>query len=230
MKIVFYFSVVLIALSSCDTIAPEQVAGQTDTAAIKNVLPDSVPREVMKGKGGDWSYRPDSCFNELVLGSAPSFSEFWKKNGANMQTLEGKRKVTTYFNSQKTEWMAVYTTQNSKGKDLAYGVVVQKAGAPGSPAMPFPGKAEFLSKANVITGHGIYIGMSPDYVLSIYTDQKLTQWEKGDTLYFTYEPKEKDAKYFPYYDWKNYKATYKFVNDRLRRMEYFADPAELEKR
>lgn len=229
MKTAFYFSAILFLLYSCGDPAADK-AGKSDSAKKDSLLPDSVPREVMKGKGGDWPFKPDSCFNDLVLGNAQSFALFWRKNGANMKTLEGNRKIMSYFTTKKTEWMAVYITKDQNGKERAYGMVLQKAGTPGSPAMPCADKPEVLYKPNVITGHGIYIGMSPYYVQSVYTDQKMTQWEKGDTLYLVYHPQEKDAKYFPYYNWKNYTATYKFVEDRLRRVEYFCDPADLEKR
>lgn len=230
MKNVFYFSACLFLLSSCGSGTGEELAGQGDSAGPSERIADSVPHEVMSGKGGTWAYRPDSCFNELVLGSTKSFAEFWRKNGANMKTLNGKRKIMSYFNTQKTEWMAVYMTTDSKSQELAYGVVVQKAGTPGSPPMPCADQPEYLSKANVITGHGIYIGMSPSYVQGIYTDQPMMEWQKGDTLYLSYGAKEKDAENFPYYSWNSFTAVYKFVDDKLRRIEYFVDPAELEKR
>lgn len=216
---------------SCELLEDKPVVvDSTATIAPKKELDESVPHPVMYGDSAKWGFMPDSSIDDVVLANAESFGKFWKEHGANMKKLDGKRQVACYFNSQSTEWLAVYLTQNAKGKELPYALVLQKAGAPGSPPMPNPKNPEYVSHANLITAHGIYIGMSPEYVMRIYSHQEMMEWTSGDTTYLEYRPKEKDAKHYHRSDWKNNRALYKFVEGKLRRAEYSTDPAELESR
>jgi hypothetical protein len=226
MKRIYFFAPFLL-IFGCG--APTETQQAKADSVVTPVVPDTAPHTVMSGKEATYAYVPDTCFNDLVLGSTTSFKQFWQANGADMHKLADDRAVATYFTSSKSEWMSVYITKDSKNHEVAYGLVLQKAGQKGAPPMP-PGRAYTLSKPNVLTGHSIYIGMSPTYVMSIYRDQPLTQWERGDTLYLKYKPSAKDAGNFKRYSYAAYSATYKFVEDRLRRIEYMVDPAELEKR
>jgi hypothetical protein len=199
----------------------DEPAADTTQAA---KLPDSVPREVRVGKDASWAFKPDSCFNELLLGDVESFKIFWRTNGAKFSDVGNKRQVAHYLNQENTELLEVYITKNKKGKEVPYSICLQKV-VNGF----YPDDALEVNKRNFITGHNIHIGMLASYVQRIYTDQAMTQWQKGDTLYLVYKPKPKDAKHFTRFSHESYTATYKFVDEYLRRIEYTVDPAELEK-
>lgn len=145
-----------------------------------------------------------------------------------MMKLSGERKFMAWYNIEKSEELETYVTGNDSKGYFPYKFILQKAGQ--KRGNPFPEKHEYVNKANFITGHGIYIGMSPDYVMNIYKSQSLMQWQNGDTLYLQYQPKEKDAKYYTRYKRESYTAMYKFVNGFLRRIEYSVAPEEFEKR
>ncbi len=187
-------------------------------------LHDSVPREVRVGKEGAWAFKPDSCFNDLLLGDPESFRVFWRTNGAKFSNMDNKRQVAHYLNQGKTELLEVCVTKNEKGKEVAYAISLRKV-----IGQSYPGDALEVGKRNFITGHGIHIGMLASYVQRIYTEQTMTQWQKGDTLYLRFTPKAKDAEHFTRFSPGSYTATYKFVDEYLRRIEYTVDPAEFEK-
>lgn len=230
----FLFAGLLFFAASCgmESVVSNELMSNDDSVktadsivALKN---DTVPHEVRKGKKSTYAYLPDTSFGTLVIGNADSFQVFWRHNGANIVKTGENRYVASFYNSERSEWVAVYLLKNKKHRETPYGIVVQKANQIGAPRVP--GDPLVASKANFVSGHQVYIGMPLAYVMSIYTDQALMQWQSGDTLYLQYKPEAKDAPMFHRYSWQQYSATYKFVNGRLRRIEYFADPAAIETR
>jgi hypothetical protein len=206
-------------MKGSDSVAADSIAAKTS---------DTLPHEVRKGKKSSYAFSPDTAFGAIILGNPDSFAAFWRKNGANVMTINDNRFVASFYNDFRSEWAAVYLVKNKARREVPYGIVVQKATPINTNNVP--GAPLIISKPNFVSGHQVYIGMPYSYLLNIYTDQALTQWEKGDTLYLTYRPESKDAKFYRRFGWVNYSATYKFVDDHLRRIEYFADPAELESR
>ncbi len=208
---------------------PDDSTAQTqssDTAKPKVKLVDSVHRQIRIGKKATYPFMPDSCFNQLVLGNPDSFRVFRLENGADMIKIGNDRQAMAWYNSRKTEELQVAVTGNEKKGFYPYRFVLQRVYRNG--ATLFPEKHEFVDKANFISGHGIYLGMSVDYVENVYQSQTVTQWQKGDTLYLQYNPEKKDEQYFTHYNYQSYSAIYKFVNDDLCRVEYTVQPENFE--
>ena len=228
------FLLFMVCACSCDSLfgpSEKKIADTTaDSASGKSAStpPDTLPHEVFKGKKGNYAYLPDTSFNDVVLGDPVSFRAFARSNGETMTKIEGKRFFASYLTATKSEWLTIYLTKKKNGQEVPYGYILQKAGQPGAPKVP--GKPDLMFKNNVVTGHNIYIGMTQDYVMQVYLDQVFTQWQSGDTVYLRYQPKAKDANYYKRYGWEGVTVTYKFVNDRLRRIEYFVKPEDLEAR
>lgn len=161
--------------------------------------------------------------NEIILGDAAGMKKFTYDNGAEGES-SGKKKVLYYFNALETEYLAIYTT-SVDGKMYPYGYRLQKnSDTIGNYKRPHG----YVTARNFMTGHGIYIGMPPDYVQSIYTSQPMTRWVKGDTTYLTYSPSEKDKSHFKRYAYSDYSATYKFVDDKCRVIEMMVKPEAFE--
>jgi hypothetical protein len=214
--------------SSCELFIPQEDEKEAQEDSLVTLVVDTIPHTVRKGKPETYGFAPDTALHSLVIGSPESFKRFWLENGAEMRLFEKNRWIALYETFRGGEWMTVYITKDKKHREVAYGAIVQKSDTNSPP--PPPGTPQELSKSRILTGHQIYIGMSPDFVLSVYRDQALTQWQRGDTLYLEYKPQGKDAGYYKRFNWQSYTATYKFVNNKLRRIEYFTDPAELETR
>ncbi len=187
----------------------------------------SIPHEVQKGKVATYPYMPDTSIRKLILGNSESFRLFYRDNGANINKIEHDRMAISYFNAIKTEEIQLLLTEDEKQKDVIYSMIVQKYGDAGSPVLAK--KPLMTAENNYVTGNGIYVSMSLDYVMSVYVDQALMEWQKDDTLYLQYKPMIKDRSFFNRYSWESYKATYKFVNEKLVRMEMEVDPKEFEK-
>lgn len=186
-------------------------------------LPDSVPQTVMIGKGGDYAYKPDTAMNEIVLGDAVGMKKFAYDNGAEGET-SGARKVLYYFNALETEFLNVYVT-TVDGKMYPYGFRLQKnSDTIGNYKKPHG----YVIQRNFLSSHGVYIGMPPDFVQSVYKSQPMLRWVKGDTTYLKYSPAEKDKKYFTRYQYTDYSATYKFVDDKCRVIEMMVKPEVFE--
>jgi hypothetical protein len=227
MKYTFLF-LCSICFFSCGPIEGDSSAS-VDSSSSNEPIIDSVPRDFIHGKPANYAFKPDTAFKDWVLGSAESFAVNWRKLGSNMKKVGDNRWVTTYLCDRETEWLAIYLCKNKKGKETPYGFVMQKNEQPGAPENPNPDNMEYSGSPNILTGHGIHIGMTTEYLTSIYTGQKMQRWIKGDTLYYQFKGQGKDAGWFTRYGYQSYVATYKLVNDKIRRIECFVDPAELEK-
>jgi hypothetical protein len=199
--------------------------GATDSVKPKTAA-DTLPHEVRHGKVASYAYIPDTSVQKIILGNTASFSKFYHDHGANMNNIGNDRIAVAYFNLNKTEELQLLLTKNAKGENVPYSITLQKYGDAGSPLLtqrPFT-----TEENNFVSGNGIYIGMNPDYVMAVYTDQAMMQSEHNDTLVLKYNPLKKDARYYSNYSMNSYSTTYKFVNDRLVRMEYAVDPKEFE--
>lgn len=222
-NIVYLFAFAI--LQSCGT---GNVVANEDSSRRKNNSNDTLRHEVRKGRVASYAYMPDTTVKKLILGNSESFRLFYRDNGANINKIENDRMAISYFNATKTEEIQLLLTENEMQKDVVFSLTIQKYGDAGSPLLSK--KPLMTGINNYITGNGIYIGMSQDYVMNIYADQALMQWQQNDTLYLQFKPSEKDKSFFKRYSWKSYKATYKFMDDRLVRMEMEVDPNEFEKK
>jgi hypothetical protein len=230
----FIFLLAFAVFYSCEFIAPKKDPPKPDVPDLAelqkiadSIANDTVPHEVMYGKYGDYAYMPDTLVAKLVLANPVSFDTLWRASGANMIQKENKFFIAHYLNMKATELMTVYLYVNENKKHIPYAIVVQKyydyIGM-----FPKKYKPEVISEYNFVTGHSIYIGMSSDYVKHVYSGQKMMQWSNGDTLYLQYKPAAKDQSHYHRYSFSDYTATYKFVGDKLRVMEYSVDPKTVE--
>lgn len=216
------FSLTAICAFTLFTSCGEQPAVEqtkTDTV-VENAIPDSVPQPYRFGKKADWAYKPDSAIVDLVIGRWKELKDFTYENAA--EGIDGPDGTRTmmYTNNQETELATLYTV-NIKGRRTLSGFRLVKLDDKKSIKLD---KVNISVKPNFITNHGIYIGMPYSYVTAMYKSQDLMTWTKGDTTYLTYEPAEKDDRYFVMYPRSAYKCTYKFVNDKCRWIETIVDP------
>ena len=217
-RILFSVSVAALLLASCDG-HPEAAHDVKDTAAI----PDSVPQVVRLGKEADWAYKPDTMIDDLLLGDALSWKAFKVNNGDEGVTADHLTSAV-YVNTRETEQLWVYLVNTKKGA-VPYGFRVKRnIRDKNSPAASNYGMAP-----NFITSAGIYIGMSQEYVQTIYKSQPMMRWVKSDTTYLGYSPSEKDKEHYKRFSIDDYQASYKFVNDQCVVMEVMIDPDAFEK-
>lgn len=213
MKAWTYISLVALVLTACET----QPSGNTAEKTDSTVLPDSVPRVVRIGKEADWAYKPDTMMNELLLGDSYSLKNYTKDNGGAGRS-ESEYALMTYVNSGETEQMTVFVT-NENNKAIPFGFRVKK----NIRDKNSPPAENYATAAHFISGSGVYLGMSEEYVQTIYKSQPMKQWIKNDTTYLVYTPSEKDKEHYHTYSYTDYSALYKFVNDQLVMMEMFVD-------
>jgi hypothetical protein len=186
------------------------------------------PHEVKKGSGGDYAFKPDTAIQSIILGNPECWRKYMRENGGTSALLEKGRLAFAYYNSSagKKQEMEVCVTKNEKGDYIPYAIIVQYKNEEHAPKLSV--SATPSSDFNFVSGHGVYVGMSQDYVMSIYSNQSFMEWEKGDTVYLQYKPKPKDGNYYKRYKPDSYSVTYKFKDEILRRMEYSVDPAQFE--
>ncbi len=212
-------------LSACKSDSNKN-SSQSDSSDVK--IDPFTPHEVGKGDGGDYAFKPDTSVQKIILGNPDCLKTYFLENGFHDVSLGGNRKAMDYYNSSVgiKHLMELRTTKNKKGETVVYEIIVQRSDDP--PAPQLATKAIPSSDFNFVSGHGISIGMTIDYVMSIYSNQKFMEVEKGDTVYLTYTPKPKDYNFFKRYHPAAYSVVYKFKNETLRRMEYSVDPKEFE--
>jgi hypothetical protein len=226
------FSLSVAILAGCGPGA-EKTVKTKDSAAIADSiakLDPEKPHEVMKGKGGGYAFMPDTAVQSIVLGNVECIKKYYRENGAQRAFIGDGRRAVTYYNSSagKKQEMEIRVAENAKGEEVPYEIIVQWKGeeyAPKLSAVSIPS-----SDFNFISAHGVYVGMSYQYVLATYKNQSFMEWEKGDTVYLQYKPKPKDKNFYKHYKPESYSVTYKFVDESLRRMEYYVDPKEFEKK
>lgn len=188
------------------------------------------PHEVRKGNA-NYAFKPDTAIQSLVLGNAESWVNYFRENGATSAASIGENLVANvYYNSSvsKNQEMEVRVVKTAKGEMVPYAFIVQRRGEEHAPALS--ANAIPSSDFNFVSGHGVYIGMPQDHVMSIYSNQSFMEWEKGDTVYMEYKPKPKDANYYKRYKPEGYRVMYKFIDGSLRRMEYSVDPKQFEQK
>lgn len=222
MKIIYPFiGFMCFALVSCGS-------GNSSTEkkdSLVSEVSDSIPHEVKKGNGSTYAYMPDTCIQSLILGNAESFRLYNLKNGSNMNPFGNNRNAISYYNHSHSEKMQILITKNSSGKNVVYVMIAQKNDS----LAPKLAKGTYeANEYNFVSGHGVYLGMSEDYVMSVYSNQFLMKWQKGDTLYLQYKPKPKDFGHYKRFKPETYSATYKFVGGALRRYELQVNASEFE--
>jgi hypothetical protein len=213
MKHFFGIAILTLTLFACSETPEADSAATTDSAAI----PDSVPQRVIVGKEAGWAYKPDTMINDLLLGDAKSLSD-WKRINGNEGVENSGKSEMVYVNSLETEQLTVYQIVG-KSATVAYGFRVKKNVRDKNS----PPASNYSIDRNFLTSAGIYIGMPPDYVQSIYKSQPMMRWVKMDTTYLSYAPEEKDKEHYKRYSIEDYRASYKFVNDKCVLMEVFVN-------
>lgn len=187
------------------------------------------PHEVRKGKK-DYAFMPDTAVQSIILGNPSCLPGYYRANGSNAVSLGQGHHALTYSNNRtenSKEEMELRITEDAQGNDIVYAIIVQRKEEEHAPKLstrPIPS-----TDINFVSGHGIYIGMPLDHVMSVYSNQSFMEWEKGDTVYLEYKPKPKDKNYFKRYKPESYTVMYKFKDETLRRMEYSVDPKQFEK-
>ncbi|HTL82136.1 MAG TPA: hypothetical protein VL651_10550 [Bacteroidia bacterium] len=208
-------ALMLFAFCSCDDTAKP---GETTAQKTDSVKKDSI---VMKGHGDIYPYKPDTMYNELLIGSISSFREFWKAQGAELNKENDSTWYCLYTTNGGAERVQIWMVKDDQNNVIPYAIDIRKYHDE-----LFKKNVKSLVESNhhIITGHGIYIGMSTDYVMTVYTDQKLKRTVIGDTVCLEYQPQKKDATEYKRYVYSAVTARYKFVDDYLRRIEYVVDP------
>lgn len=198
--------------------------------SVKIKIDPEKPHPVKKGHGAGYAFKPDTSIQKIILGNPDCFAAYKRENGSSVITLDDKHKAVVYYNSAvgHAQLMELRTTKNRAGKEIVYAIIVQKADG-GEHAPALSGSAIPSSDFNFVSGHGISLGLSEYYVMSVYSNQSFMEWEKGDTVYLEYKPKPKDFNYYRRYKPGSYRVMYKFRDDVLVRMEYSVDPEEFEK-
>jgi hypothetical protein len=212
-------------LSSCGSGASDSNSDSAN-GKTKSRGADTLPHQIRKGHVAKYAYLPDTAVGPAIIGNPESFTIFYRNNGAMMNDIGNNRNAVSYFNANKKEEIQFQLAKNANNEDVIYSIVLQKYGEAGSPVLAR--KPLTTAVNNFVTGSGIYIGMTQEYVMSVYTDQALMQSQHNDTIVLKYNPLEKDAPYYKRFSWKSYSATYKFVDNQLRRLEYNVDPKEFE--
>lgn len=214
MKTTLFITISLSALfASCGS---ESSNTSTDSTAS---VPDSVPQKVRAGKDATWAYKPDTMVNTILLGDVASLKEYMYSNGAKGE-MAGNRSAMYYFNGAESEFLTVFAV-NVGSKSIPYGLRIEKNS---DTLRNYKLEHNYSTATNFITSSGIYIGMSVDFVRNVYKSQEMLMWTKGDTTYLEYTPVAKDQGHYKRYLHTQYRAKYKFVDDRCRVIEMMVDP------
>ncbi len=182
-------------------------------------IPDSVPHAVRLGKEASWAFMPDTMMNEILIGDEMRFKKYMYDNGSK-GVESGENKSFHYFNAYETEFLTVFSTK--VGKDyVPTGIRLEKNS---DTLRTYKLEHNYCVDGHFISGHGVYIGMSPEFVQSIYKSQSMMQWTKGDTTYLEYKPEPKDKQHYKRYKHTDYYALYKFVDEQCKVFEMIVDP------
>jgi hypothetical protein len=235
----FMKHILLVCLSAALFAGCGPGTGKIPTAKDSAAMRDSIarldpekPHEVMKGKGGDYAFMPDTAIQSIILGNPDCIKAYYRENGSYQGVLSDGRRAVAYYNSskEKKQEMEIRLVDNAKGEEVPYAIIVQWKDDKEEYAPELSVRSIPSSDFNFISSHGIHTGMSYQYVLATYKNQSFMEWEKGDTIYLQYKPKPKDRNYYKRYTPESYAVTYKFVDEVLCRMEYTVDPEEFEKK
>ncbi len=208
---------VFISLTALVFVSCSGTSGSGDDADSAKI-PDSVPQRVVLGKEANWAYKPDTMINDLLIGDATSLTN-WKRLNGNEGAESSGRSEMVYVNALETEQLTVFQIVG-KSTTVVYGFRVKKNVRDKNS----PPASNYSLDRNFLTSAGIYIGMPPDYVQSIYKGQAMDRWIKGDTTYLKFVPPAKDKSHYKRYSHTQYWAQYKFVGDKCVLMETFVEP------
>lgn len=202
-------------------------ATKTDSAAS---APDAAaPRQIVGGgkdKVGNWAYPLDSAMNSLIIGYPEGLKAVIADLADNEYLKDKTRSTIRLLNVKQTELLTISICKNAKGEWVPYGLLLTKYNASNLP----PGRKPVqLDEQNYITSNKAHIGYSEAYFLSLFSQQPLTTWSKGDTVYYTHQAQPKDASRLKLYKPEDYSGLYKFVDGKLRWIEFTVKPEALEK-
>jgi hypothetical protein len=202
-------------------------AAQKDSAA--STTDASAPRQIVGGKKekvGKWAYPLDSAMNALMIGYPDGLKAVIADLADNEYLKDKTRSTIRLLNIKQTELLTISICKNAKGEWIPYGLQLIRYNASNIP----PGRKPVrLDEQNYITSNGAYIGYTEDFFSALFSEQPLTTWSKGDTVYYTHQPQPKDASRLKLYKPEDYTGQYKFVDGNLRWIEITVKPEVFEK-
>jgi hypothetical protein len=214
----------VLLLASC---GGGDTAPQTDSAAPQSNA--AAPRQLVGGgkdKPGKWAYPLDSAMNALIIGYPEGLKTVIAELADNEYLKDKTRSTIRLLNVKQTELFTISICKNAKGEWVPYALLLTKYNPSNLP----PGrKPVMLDEQNYMTSNKAYIGYSEAYFLSLFSEQPLTTWSKGDTVYYTHQAQPKDAKRLTLYKPEDYSGLYKFVDGKLRWIELTVKPEAFEK-
>ncbi|MFN8713820.1 MAG: hypothetical protein ACK5Z2_13320 [Bacteroidota bacterium] len=198
-----------------------------DTAA-KNTTSDTVPRQVIGGKKtkvGSWAYPLDTAMNSIIIGNSDSLKNIIIELAETEYLKDKKRETIRLLNRRLTEILTISICRNAKNEWVPYSLTLAKYNssnlAPGR-------KPVMLDDYNYFTSNKAHIGFTEDFFMSLFSEQPLTTWSKGDTVYYTHQAQPKDASRLKLWKPEDYKGSYKFVDGMLREISFYVKPEAFE--
>ncbi|MCU0433481.1 MAG: hypothetical protein MUC87_08515 [Bacteroidia bacterium] len=203
-----------------------QTTPNADTAATATNA--DAPRNIIggkKGKVGSWAYPLDTAMNNIVIGH-PEGLKTVIADLADAEYLKDKtRSSIRLLNTKKTELLTILICKNGKDEWVPYSLQLTKYNDSNLP----PGRKPVqLDELNYMTSNKAHIGYSEDYFSALFSEQPLTTWTKGDTAYYTHQAQPKDAKRLKLWKPEDYSGLYKFVDGKMRWIEFTVKPEALE--
>jgi hypothetical protein len=222
-KLLLPFAVLLLA-SACGNDTKKPAA---DTTA-KNTVSDTVPHEIIGGKKskvGTWAYPLDSSMNSIYIGNADSLKKIIIELADTEYLKDKKRETIRLINRRQTELLTISICRTAKNDWVPYSLTLAKY----NPSNLSPGrKPVMLDDYNYYTSNKAYIGYTEDFFLSLLSEQPLTTWSKGDTVYYTHQAQPKDASRLKHWKPEDYKGSYKFVDGILQEISLYVKPEVFE--
>jgi hypothetical protein len=215
---------VLLLAASCGADTKTSAA---DTAAA-TATSDTVPRQIIGGgkdKAGKWAYPLDTAMNAVVLGYPEAVKNIIIELADTDYLKDKKRETIRLLNSRQTEILTIGICRNAKDEWVPYSLTLAKYNA----SNLAPGrKPVALDDYNYMTSNKAHIGYSEDYFIGLFSEQPLTTWSKGDTVYYTHQAQPKDASRLKLWKPEDYKGSYKFVDGKMREISFYVKPEALE--
>jgi hypothetical protein len=208
----------------CPSDTPGANKKSDDTAASS-----ASPKQIIggnKAKVGTWSYPLDSSFNDFILGSPDYVKEMLRKFENYLFSLEGDLGSMHLLNNQDNELLTVFLCKNKENDWIPYLMRLERFNPDKIPSGQKPVRQKDM---NWRSGNKLNITYTESFFMSLMTEQPLTTWEKGDTIYYTHQGQPKDAsKSTKRFQPGDYQGTYKFVNGSLCWCEFGVKPEILQ--